>query len=119
MRFILWILLLSLSSFVHAKKCALYELSGTVVLTKAGMSLIVAKKTLSEKNLPVYFKLSNEFAPYVDRFVKGTFIIEDKNLVSGDQIIGIKSISDAVPDPLNQNQNTTSKKLKDEPCPKL
>lgn len=103
--------LFSLSAFAETK-CALYELSGNVEIQKTDMVFILAKKTLSEKKIPVHFRLSNDIAPYVNRYVTGTFVL-------GDQILAVKKIDYAVPDPLNQNQSTVSKKLKDEPCPKL
>lgn len=102
---------LSFSAFAETK-CALYELSGNVEIHKTDMVFILAKKTLSEKKIPVHFRLSHEFAPYVNRYVTGTFIL-------GDQILAVKKIEYAVADPLNQNQSTVSKKLKDESCPKL
>jgi hypothetical protein len=106
------IFLSSLSAFA-GPECALYELSGNVVIEKTDMIFVVAKKTLSEKKLPIHYKLSNDFAPFVNRYSKGTFILRAQS------ILAIKSIDYATPDPLNQNQSTTSKKLKDVPCPKL
>lgn len=102
-----------------SKTCSVYELKGKVVLEKTGLFLVVAEKTLSEKKLPVYLTLQDKFAPYVDHYISGTFVLPKKTFMSGDQIFGVRNIQDAVSDPLNQNQDTVEKKLKDETCPKL
>lgn len=104
-------LLLSMSVAAETK-CALYELSGNVEIQNTDMMFILAKRTLSEKKIPIHFRLSDQFAPYVKRYVTGTFIV-------GEKILAVKKIDYAVSDPLNQNQSSVSKKLKDEKCPKL
>jgi hypothetical protein len=114
MKFCLMFSLILISFSVSAEKsCALYELSGHVVLEKSGMILLIAKKTMSEKKLSVAVEQQSPLMPYVDRYITGTFI------VSGNKILAAKKVTDAIPDPLNQNQQSTSKKLKDEKCPKL
>lgn len=85
---------------------------------EAGYELIVAEKTLSEKKLPFATEVQMKVVPYVDHYIQGTFVINKKEPLTGVTVLQINELKDAVPDPLNQNQNTTMKKIKDTACPK-
>ncbi|MFP5385811.1 MAG: hypothetical protein ACLGHN_07000 [Bacteriovoracia bacterium] len=96
-----------------ADKCSLLELAGTIRENDGDLELVVASKTMSEKVYPIDLRARPKAAPYRDIHVKGEFILDSKKILS------IKKITDSLPDPLNQNESTVIKKLKDVPCPKL
>lgn len=106
------LIILSTSAFA-AEKCSLFELSGSIRENDGDLELIVAQKTMSEKIFQVDLRARAKVAPYRDLYVTGEFI------TNADKIVVVKKITDSVPDPLNQNESTVKKKLKDVPCPKL
>lgn len=108
---LLFLIILS-TSFSYAGTCTWYELTGKIIDTGKGMSIMIAEKSLSERKLPFYFELMNKLAPYSKVYVTGMFLLSDK------EIVAIKEITEVIPDPLTRNQRTEMKKLKDEACPK-
>lgn len=114
LKYITFVLFFSLQAL--AKDCPQYELTGVVRVQKTELRLIVAEKTASEKNLPLKLQIEPRFAPYKNQTVSGVFTLE-KPLMSGVKILAVESIDSGVADPLNQNQETTMKKLKDVTCP--
>ena len=110
--FLSGLIIFSLDAFA-ADKCSLNELSGTIREKDGDLELIVAQKTRSEKVDQVNLRARPKAAPYRDLFVTGEFITDSK------KILVIQKISESIPDPLNRNESTVMKKLKDVPCPKL
>lgn len=107
--------LLSTSLFAK-EECALYELKGKVKSINYFLHLIVAEKTGSEKTLKIPVMIQAKFSPYVNRFIQGQFVVEGKEIQTHKKILQVQKIDFAVNDPLNQNQNTASKKLKEISC---
>lgn len=103
--------LLPLSLFAQ-DKCALFEISGRVKIDSTGAKLVVAEKTLSEKELTIKTEVEDRFAPYMDHFISGTFLLAES------KILTVEKIQDEVLDPLNRGENSTFKKIREEKCPK-
>lgn len=103
--------LLPLSLFAQ-ERCALFEISGRVKIDTTGAKLLLAEKTMSEKELSIKTEVEPRFAPYLDRYISGTFLVTDS------KILAVEKIQDEVFDPLNRGENSTFKKIRDEQCPK-
>lgn len=119
MKKLIYLLLITLSTSALAEDCSVYQLKGTVKDIKHYLHMIVAERTGSEMDLLVPIKIQTEFSPYVNKFVAGTFTIYGKVVQPGAKILAVSNIDFAVPDPLNQNQANSFKKIKEVVCPKL
>lgn len=113
------IMALLLSTSLFAQDCSLYELKGTVRVVNYNLHLMVAERTGSELDLLVPIRIQTEFSPYVDKFIAGTFTVAAKDIKTRIKILQVSKIDFAVPDPLNQNQANTFKKIKEVVCPKF
>lgn len=103
--------LLPLSLFAQ-ERCALFEISGRVRIDSAGAKLVVAEKTMSEKEFSIKTEIEPRFAPYLDQYISGTFLLTNSKILSVDKI------KDEVFDPINRGENSTFKKIREEKCPK-
>lgn len=119
MKKLIYLISLVLSTSLFAEDCSVYQLKGTVKDIKHYLHLIVAERTGSEMELLVPIKIQTEFSPYVNKFVAGTFTIHGKVIQPGRKILAVSDIDFAVPDPLNQNQANSFKKIKEVVCPKI
>lgn len=106
-------------SLLAKEKCTVYELQGTVKEVNDRLELWVAEKTLSQKNFKIPLKIELSFSPYVDKFIKGQFIFKGEDLQTNESILSVESIDLSTPDPLNQNEKNTMKKVKGIKCPSI
>ena len=112
------ILTLLIPLSIHASEsCSKVELRGSIIRVENDLELVIAQKTLSEKKLKIPYQIQLSFSPYVDKFIKGIFITEGDSLLSGQKILKVEKIDIDSPDPLNQNEKNTFKKLKGVKCP--
>lgn len=114
-----YLMMLLISTTLHAGDCSVYELKGTVKVIENDLHLMVAEKTGSELDLLIPIMIQTEFSPYVNKFSAGTFIVEGKDIQTRKKILSVQKIDFAVPDPLSQNQATSFKKIKEVVCPKI
>lgn len=75
------------------------------------MHLVVAEQTMSHRVLKVELMTQPKLSPYVNHYVKM------KAIVRQDTILSVEDVADDIRDPLNQNQNSELRKLKDVKCP--
>lgn len=102
-----------------AEECSFYELKGSVRDVKNYLHYFVAEKTGSEIDLIIPIEIQTEFSPYVNKFSGGFFIVEGKDVQTRKRIMKVEKIDFALLDPINQNQDTAFKKIKEVVCPKL
>lgn len=110
--FLIGLFILFSTNILAQEKCALVIMKGHVRMDKNGTYLVVAEKTKAERKHLVKMETQDRFAPYLNHFVSGEFIISDKN------ILGVEKIDHTTFDPLMLNEAGSYKKLKDEKCPK-
>lgn len=103
------ILSLLLSVAWAATDCELYSLTGELSQVRTTLELKVNKGTKSERTFIVKGDRVFKLLPYVNKTLKGEFVIKDK------EIRKTHSVDLSVPDPLNHSQEMV--KLKDLPCP--
>lgn len=109
-------LLLSLFSFSALADCHLFQLKGLVKVENAEIFLTVNKGTLSERKYQALRSNEKEFAPFIDQFISGEFILGAANPLSGSKLLSVSKLDRAVPDPLNHAGEFVLKKKV--PCPK-
>ncbi len=105
-----------ITNMTWAKTCEVYDLRGFVRVQNNELSLVIAEKTGSQKQLPVFFKTRPRFSPYVNRFIQGRFVLESE-LQTNVKILKVFKIEDAVFDPLRQNEANTTQKIAGAECP--
>ncbi len=103
---LLVLLFLSLSAF--AEDCRLFELKGEVK-DKQGVTLTINKGSNSEKVFIVAPKIELQFAPWLNKFVQGKYVVKNN------QIVAIEKTEMAVPDPLSHYREMIF--LKNQTCP--
>lgn len=94
-----------------ADVCSQVEIKGTVRTDKVDMHLVMASKTMSQKKYEVYGPIQSKLSPYINHYVK------IKGVLKKDELVDIDDVADDVADPLNQNQSSELKKLKEIKCP--
>ncbi len=109
MRFAILAFLISVPAF--AETCMQMNLKGHVRLDKTKMNLVVAEKTMSERKLTIELTTQHKLSPYINHYVNL------KAIVKQNVVLVVEEVADDIRDPLNQNQNTELKKLKDVKCP--
>ena len=106
-------------SLAHGKtnQCSQYQLSGEILLKDKKMMLVLAKSTLSELKLVIPDALQDKTAPYIDHTALLTAIIDSSSITARSKILEISDIKSVTPDPLNQNESTVMKRIREIQCP--
>lgn len=100
-----------------AKQCSQYQLRGEILIKDKMMMLVLAKSTLSELKLVIPDTLQDRGAPYIDHTVLLTTIIDSSSISARSKILEISDIKSVTPDPLNQNESTVMKRIREIQCP--
>jgi hypothetical protein len=72
---------------------------------------VLAEKTMSQRLLRVDLITQPKLSPYINHYVKMKAVVKE------DMILSVEDVSDDIRDPLNQNQDSELRKLKDVKCP--
>jgi hypothetical protein len=112
----LLLLFATLSFAADARECVEFRLRGQVIVDQSEFYLQVRPGTQSQRRFGVVRAEEHKLAPLGLQFVEGEFLLEDADLSGGAQLLQVKSIQRAVPDPLNPEKDLIrGKKVS---CPK-